>query len=76
MKCFYCKNDSTTESKTTEVFEYNNNLIIIRNIPCLECEQCGEKFFTDNVMGHLEKLANEAKKMILEVSIIDYAQVA
>jgi len=76
MRCFYCKGDSTVESKATDVFEFDSNLIIIRNIPCQECEQCGEKFYTTEVVREVERIVNEAKKFIQEVSIIDYAKVA
>jgi len=76
MKCFFCKNDETAEAKTTEVYEIDGNLVIIRNIPCLECEQCEEKYFIDTVMGRLENLVDEARKMIQEVSIIDFSKVA
>ena len=76
MNCFFCKSKEMVEAKTTEVFEYGGNLIIVRNIPCLECEQCGEKYLIDSVMEQLENLSNEAKNIIQDVSIIDFAKVA
>ena len=53
MNCFFCKHGTTESGKTTKVIEYNSNLIIIKNIPCMECEQCGEKYYTDDVMKQL-----------------------
>ena len=41
--CMYCKNSTTVASTTTHVVNYNNCIIVIKNVPCLECEQCGEK---------------------------------
>ena len=76
MACFSCKNGTTVESKTSKLIEYGDNLIIIRNIPCLECKQCGEKYYKDHVMERLEMLVTEAKKIIQEVSIIDYTRAA
>ena len=31
---------------------FNNSVIIIKNVPCEECEQCGEIFYTDEVAEH------------------------
>ncbi|WP_338000835.1 YgiT-type zinc finger protein [Acetobacterium tundrae] len=39
--CFYCK-ENLFDSITTHVVNYRNCLIIIKNVPCEECEQCGE----------------------------------
>lgn len=49
---------------------------IIKNIPCEECEQCGEIYYTDEVAGHLETMVNMMKKMMLEISVMDYDKVA
>ena len=45
-------------------------------IPCLECEQCGEKYYTDEVAERLEIIVNMAKKLMQEIAVIDYPQVA
>ncbi|MBQ6759227.1 MAG: type II toxin-antitoxin system MqsA family antitoxin [Selenomonadaceae bacterium] len=64
------------ESTTTHVVDFKTHLIIVRNVPCMECDQCGEKYFSDAVAERLEKIVNEAKKFMQEVSIIDYRQAA
>ena len=46
------------------------------NVPCEECEQCGEKFYTDKVAEQLEKMVESAKKLMQEISVIDYRKVA
>ena len=53
-----------------------NSVIIIKNVPCEECEQCGEIFYTDEVAEHLEEMVNDAKKLLQEISVIDYSKVA
>ena len=47
--CMYCKNSTNVNSTTTHVVNYKNCIIVIKNVPCLECEQCGEKYYTDEV---------------------------
>jgi len=60
----------------THVVNYKNCLIIIKNVPCIECNQCGEKFFTDEVAEILDKIISVAKKFSQEISVIDYQQAA
>ena len=43
MKCFLCKGD-TVKSTTTYMTAYKNCYIIIKNVPCQKCSQCGEEF--------------------------------
>lgn len=74
--CMYCKNDTFTESTTTHVVNYQNCIIIIRNVPCLECDQCGEKYYTDEVAEKLERLVNSAKQLMQEISVVDYKTAA
>ena len=74
--CMYCKNSTTVNSTTTHVVNYKNCIIVIKNILCLECEQCGEKYYTDEVAERLEEIINTAKKLMQEIAVIDYPQVA
>ena len=62
--CMYCKNSTTVNSTTTHVVNYKNCIIVIKNVPCLECEQCGEKYYTDEVAERLETIVNMAKKLM------------
>lgn len=57
-------------------FNYSNSVIIIKNVPCEECEQCGEIFYTDEVAEQLEKLVEAAKSLLQDISVIDYSKVA
>ncbi|MDI3536904.1 MAG: hypothetical protein PWP16_1162 [Eubacteriaceae bacterium] len=69
--CFYCKGD-LINSITTHVVNYKNCIIIIKNVPCEECEQCGEKYFSDETMEVLENIVNAAKSLAGEISVIDF----
>ena len=70
--CMLCKCDTVKQSTTTHVVNYNGSVIIIKNVPCEECEQCGEIFYTDEVAERLEVMVNDAKKLLQEISVIDY----
>lgn len=74
--CMFCKCDTVTPNLTTHVVNYNGTIIVIKNVPCEECEQCGEKFYTDDVAENLEKMVNTAKQMMQEIAVLDYSKVA
>ena len=50
------------KSATTHVVNYRNCIIIIKNMQCLECDQCGKKYYTDDVTQRLEAIVNAAKR--------------
>lgn len=63
-------------SVTTHVVNDNGCVNIIKNVPCEECEQCGEVEYSDEVMKHLDGIVNNVKKFMQEISIFDYYKVA
>lgn len=74
--CNMCFSNDKIKSKTTFTVEYNNCIIVIKNVPCLECQICGEITFTDDVSDKLEKIVDAAKKIVQDISVIDYLKVA
>ena len=74
--CMFCKCDTVKQSTTTYIVNYKNSIIVIKNVPCEECEQCGEKYYTDEVAEKLEKMVNSAKQMMQEIAVLDYSKVA
>lgn len=74
--CKYCKNNTTIGSTTTHVVNYKNCIIVIKSVPCLECTQCGEKYYTDEVAEHLEDIVNMSKNLMQEIAVIDYLQLS
>ena len=74
--CMYCKCNDLVESTTTHVVNYKGCVIIVKNVPCEECEQCGEKYYSNEVAKQLESLVNIAKQLMQEIAIIDYSKAA
>ena len=74
--CMYCRNSELKAVTTTHVVNYNNCVIIIKNVPCEECTQCGEKYYSEETAERLEQLVEAAKKIMQEISVIDYRKVA
>ncbi len=73
--CMFCKCNTYKESTTTHVVNYKNCIIVIKNVPCIEYEECESKFYSDDVAEKLEEMVNVAKKMMQEIAVIDYTKV-
>ena len=77
MKCIFCKGN-ITDGLTTDVTDLESCVIIIRNVPCHKCSQCGEISFTIDVSERLENIVNTLKESdsVTEVAIIKYTDTA
>ncbi|MBO4244551.1 MAG: YgiT-type zinc finger protein [Bacteroidales bacterium] len=73
MKCQRC-GCNAVESKTTSVTDLGDMLIIVRNVPCYQCEHCDEIIYTGDVIANLEKYIDTAKQLQQEISVIDYTK--
>ena len=72
MKCFKCTAEMI-EGFTTDVTEFGSNLIIIRNVPCFKCVECGEIFYKASVVSQLEKIVETIKNQKQEISVLEYS---
>ena len=71
MKCFYCKG-GMREGVTVFTVQLDSCLVVIRNVPCMECAQCGEAEISDETMQVLERIIDTCRKLVQEVAVVDY----
>ena len=76
MKCLSCKSGNMEESTTTYTAVLKNCILIIKNVPCMKCEQCGEVLYNADILEKIDDIIAMTEKMASEVSIIDYSKVA
>jgi YgiT-type zinc finger domain-containing protein len=60
------------DSITTHVVKLKDCVIIVKNVPCSECVQCGETFYDNDVALQLEKIVGEMKTAITEIAVVNY----
>lgn len=75
MKCLSC-GAAAEKGFTTNVTDLGKCLIIVRNVPCYKCSQCNEVIYTADVVQKLERIIETAKKLMQQISIIDYSEAA
>lgn len=71
MKCFTCKGD-VAPSTTTYMTDYKGCYIIIKNVPCTKCSQCGEEYLNGVTVQKIEQILQKVKALLTEVAIVDY----
>ncbi len=75
MKCMKCGCE-TFKSTTTEAIELGFGVLVIRNIPCYKCTECDEIIYTGDVVQKIERITNQVKQMIQEITAIDFEKAA
>lgn len=75
MRCLRC-GATAEKGVTTSVTELGDCLIIVRNVPCYKCSECNEVIYTGDVVKRLETIIDSAKKLMQDISIIDYTKAA
>lgn len=71
MTCFYCKGNMI-ESTTTYMVDLEKCIIIVKNVPCKKCSQCGEIVFDGTVVTKLEQITEQLENVMTEVAVVNY----
>lgn len=72
MKCMEC-GGRYAEATRTHVVDMKSYIIIIRNVPCLECVQCGDAIYTDEVATRLDEIVQSLKNFMGEIAVVEYS---
>ena len=70
--CFFCKGKMNNNFSNYMV-DLGNRFIIIKDVPCHKCEQCGEVSYSGEVIAKIEEIINTLKEASTEVAIINFA---
>ena len=71
VKCFFCKGNMSS-GFTTHVVNVNNSVIVIKNVPCEKCDQCGETIYTGTIVMQLESIVRQLKISMAEVVVVNF----
>ena len=75
MTCFVCKGH-VEKTLTTYMTEHNGCYIIIKNVPCKKCTQCGEEFLNGLTLQKIETILGKLKALLTEFVVVDYNNAA
>lgn len=72
-KCVHCRSTESQYTTTTKEFKINNKVLVVQNIPVIECSLCHEKFYDKESSEYIdhqidifeaEGLENNSKRMV------------
>lgn len=64
------------ESRTTYFAQLKDCYVIIENVPCLKCGQCGDVVFRCSAAEKIDDILDDLEKIVSKISIIDYSKAA
>ena len=76
MNCLVCKSEKIFKSTDTYFASTKTGYVIIENVPCMKCEQCGEVLFSASVIEKIEELIESLDKISSKIFILDYSSAA
>jgi len=50
--------------------DLGTGVLVVRNVPALVCDQCGQRWIPDDIAAKLEQLADDARRRGAEVEVI------
>lgn len=75
MRCLLCKNGEMKPDTDSFLAKIEQHYVIIENVPCHKCDQCGETVFSSSVMERIDDIADRFRNAQSKVSIVDYTTV-
>lgn len=72
MTCFFCKGDMVSGT-TTHFVDMGKCIIIVKNVPCMKCAQCGEVVYTGTVVKQLERITAMLEASFTEIAVVNYS---
>lgn len=73
MSCVFC-GGSTVSQEVTFIYEQDEQVLLIQNVPAEVCTVCGEKSFSPETTAEIMRFAKQQFQPIklLEVPVFDY----
>jgi YgiT-type zinc finger domain-containing protein len=69
MKCDICGKNNAGIRRITETHGRGSNLLVIENIPMVNCPDCGEGYFTAEVLHEIERIKLHHKNFTVKKKI-------
>lgn len=75
MSCFFCKGEMRP-STTIHTVQLKNCVVVIKNVPCMKCEQCGEVVLSAGTVEKIEHILKTVEKAVAEITVVNFPDCA
>jgi YgiT-type zinc finger domain-containing protein len=52
--CSFCGNKNVRKKQVQYIYKHDGQFLVVDNVPCEECEYCGEQYFKAGVLKKIE----------------------
>lgn len=53
--CHFCGNKNLKQTQVQYIYKHNGQFLLVNDVPCLQCEYCGEQYFASAILKNIEK---------------------
>ncbi|WP_270479283.1 type II toxin-antitoxin system MqsA family antitoxin [Faecalibacterium prausnitzii] len=75
MTCLLCKGEMKLGT-TIHTVQLKNCVVVIKNVPCMKCEQCGEDVLSADTVARIERILHTVKKAVAEITVVNFPDCA
>jgi len=78
--CNFCGNGNFQNKKVQYIYRSGSQFMIVNEVPCEECEYCGEQYFRAEVLKKIEKefiklfTAKKKPKKQVKIPVEEFAE--
>ncbi len=72
--CPLCKGNMISGTTTYSV-DLGFGVVMVRDVPALVCDQCGNDWIDSDVAGELQKITDEAKREKTQIKVVSLSDV-
>ena len=72
--CSFCRQVTAREVARPQLFERDQQMLVIEHVPTLVCSNCGETYFTGGTLDELERILSHRAELatLRPVSVAQY----
>ena len=77
-QCSFCGHAHLSERRTRYIHQNGDDMLVVEDVPCLECEYCGEQYFAIDALKKIEAdhaalMAHQKQpRRILQVAVEEF----
>lgn len=78
-QCVFCGHGQLVEKHTRYIYQKNEQLFVVEQVPCTECQFCGEQYFDFLVLQKIENDYNaistnqKQPQRLMQVAVENFA---
>jgi YgiT-type zinc finger domain-containing protein len=78
--CNFCGNKNFKIKNIQYIYRHDDKFLIVNDVPCEECEYCGEQYFKADVLKKIEKdfmeiySVGKKSRSLIQVPVEEFAE--